>query len=54
MLYPPFYDPEKSYEDNFKEGPFGVFADKEIFQNKNKLEYNFLGFKINSPFGIPA
>ena len=22
----PFYDPEKSYEKNFKDGPFGVFA----------------------------
>ena len=54
MLYTPFYNPEKSYEENFENGPFGIFRDEEIFKNKNKLGYNFLGFKINSPFGIPA
>ena len=26
----PSYDPEKTYEENFKEGPFGVFADGKI------------------------
>lgn len=54
MLQTPFYDPEKSYEENLKEGPFGIFADEKIFQDKNKLKYDFLGFKVNSPFGIPA
>jgi dihydroorotate dehydrogenase len=29
MLYMPFYDPEKSYEENLEKGPFGVFADNE-------------------------
>ncbi len=50
----PFYDPEKSYEENFKQGPFGIFADKEVLENKSKTQYNFFGFKVNSPFGIPA
>ena len=54
MLYEPFYDPEKSYEDNFKDGPFGIFSNGEIFENKNEPKYNFLGFKVNLPFGIPA
>lgn len=54
MLYIPFYNPEKSYEENFKDGPFGVFGDGETFENKNKLKYDFLGFEVNSPFGIPA
>ena len=55
MLLPPFYDPEKSYEENYENGPFGAFADGKIIENKNKeLKFNFLGFKVNSPFGIPA
>lgn len=54
MLHLPFYDPEKSYEDNFKEGPFGVFADKEIFKNEGEPKYDFFGHKVYSPFGIPA
>jgi len=56
MLLPPFYDPEKSYEENYKNGPFGVFADKKGGGVASALEpkFNFLGFKVNSPFGIPA
>jgi dihydroorotate dehydrogenase (NAD+) catalytic subunit len=54
MLYAPFYDPEKSYEENCKKGPFGVFADREIFEDKKEPNYNFFGRKVNSPFGIPA
>ena len=50
----PFYDPEKSYEENFKEGPFGVFSDGEVIENQGEAKYDFLGFKVNSPFGIPA
>src|SRR3989344_4151507 len=64
MLHTPFYDPEKSYEENFEKGPFGAFADGEVIDNKGggnasalvalEPEYDFLGFKVNSPFGIPA
>lgn len=54
MLATPFYDPEKSYEENFEKGPYGAFADKEIIENNSKQKYDFLGFKVNSPFGIPA
>ena len=57
MLLEPFYDPEKSYEDNFKYGPFGAFADGEIVELPRGTlgkQYDFLGFKVNSPFGIPA
>ena len=57
MLQAPFYDPEKSYEENFKNGPFGNFANGKVskvpFGSKSS-KYNFFGFKINSPFGIPA
>lgn len=54
MLQTPFYDPEKSYEENFKDGPFGVFADGKVLENKDEPKYDFLGFKVNSPFGIAA
>jgi dihydroorotate dehydrogenase len=57
MLSVPFYDPQKSYEENFEQGPFGAFADgvnvkHSVFNTKPK--YDFFGFKINSLFGIPA
>jgi dihydroorotate dehydrogenase len=54
MLDIPFYDPGKSYEENFKEGPFGVFANKEILKTEGEPKYDFLGHKVYSPFGIPA
>src|SRR3989338_5054877 len=57
MLHTPFYDPEKSYEENFKDGPFGAFADGEVLetvQPSGLNKFDFWGFKINSPFGIPA
>lgn len=54
MTLEPFYDPEKSYEENFKEGPFGVFANEEIIKSAGEPQYDFFGFKVYSPFGIPA
>lgn len=49
----PFYDPFLSYEDNYKDGPFGKFAvDKKNKENNPK--HNFMGYKVNLPFGIPA
>lgn len=57
MIYEPFYNPEKTYEENFQEGPFGVFADKDHqgkLPDAGPAKYDFFGFKVNSPFGIPA
>ena len=66
MLSTPFYDPAKSYEENFTQGPFGAFADHKVLEQRESLlkassakgfggsQYDFLGFKVNSPFGIPA
>ncbi|MCF7833712.1 MAG: hypothetical protein K9L98_00535 [Candidatus Pacebacteria bacterium] len=50
----PFYDPQKSYEENFEKGPFGVFADGEAFENLGEPQYDFFGVPVFSPFGIPA
>jgi len=52
MLHTPFYDPEKTYEENFERGPFGAFADGEVFNDIGEPKYDFLGFKVYSPFGI--
>lgn len=54
MLYSPFYDPTKSYEENYDKGPFGDFADGKIFQQTGEPHYDFFGKKIHLPFGIPA
>ncbi len=54
MLKAPFYDPERSYEDNFEKGPFNDFADGKVLHTEGEPKYDFFGFKVYSPFGIPA
>ena len=54
MLKTPFYDPTLSYEDNYNDGPFGAFADGEIFKQQGEPQHDFLGEKVYLPFGIPA
>ena len=54
MLKTPFYDPNLSYEDNYDQGPYGSFADGEDLRISGEPKYEFLGFKINTPFGIPS
>ena len=54
MLREPFYDPEKSYEENYEKGPFGAFQNPEKFQNQGDPKADFLGNKVHLPFGIPA
>ena len=50
----PFYDPAKTYDENYNLGPFNAFADSVDLRTKATAKFDFLGFKINSPFGIPA
>lgn len=54
QLSTPFYDPEKTYEENYMDGPFGSFKDGKVWKNTGKPNFNFLGQKVFSPFGIPA
>lgn len=54
MLQTPFYDPNKSYEENYDSGPFGAFKDGKIYEETGEPEYDFLGQKVYLPFGIPA
>ena len=49
-----FYDPTKTFDDNFDEGPEKVFDDETTYKNEGEPKYNFLGHKVYSPFGIPA
>lgn len=61
----PFYDPNESYEYNYKHGPFGVFAQTKKAEQKQKYkegkgsakqqpQFELFGHKLFSPFGIPA
>lgn len=54
MLRAPFYDPLKTYEENYAEGPFNGFADGVDLRADSKLRFEFLGQKISYPLGIPA
>lgn len=54
MLHTPFYDPTKTYEENYTSGPFGAFADGKIYEQTGEAQYDFCGQKVFLPFGIPA
>ena len=47
-----FYDPHKTYDDNYDNGPFNF--DEVDLRKDTDPKYEFLGHKINSPFGIAA
>ena len=53
MLLPPFYDPTKSYDENYERGPYGAFADGAVFSQETP-KADFLGLTVHAPFGIPA
>jgi dihydroorotate dehydrogenase len=53
-VYTPWYDPLKTFEENYKHGPFGPFADSQKYINKNNPRYDVFGNKVYLPFGIPA
>lgn len=54
MLQAPFYDPQKTYDENYDQGPFGAFADGVDVRDSFEPKYDFLGFKIHTHFGIPS
>lgn len=53
-LQTPFYNPELTYEQNFESGPFGAFANEEVFESKGQAQYEIFGQKVHMPFGIAA
>ncbi len=54
MLHAPFYDPLRTYEENYIDGPFNGFVDGEALESAGEPRFEFLGIKIHYPFGIPA
>ncbi len=48
-----FFDPAKTFDDNFDHGPFLANA-AEVYQNSGEPQYSFLGHQLYSPFGIGA
>ncbi len=53
MLRTPFFDPKKTYHENWEQGPFGDFADGVVL-DEGAPRFEFLGEKISYPLGIPA
>ncbi|TAJ14465.1 hypothetical protein EPO56_02090 [Patescibacteria group bacterium] len=49
-----FYNPTKSYEENYASGPFGMFADGNVYEEKGEPMHEVFGHKVYTPFGIPA
>jgi dihydroorotate dehydrogenase len=54
MRETPFFDPERTYEENFVQGPFGTFADEAPLQDVGEPQYSVFGQEVSLPFGIPA
>ncbi|MBI3379543.1 dihydroorotate oxidase, partial [Candidatus Gottesmanbacteria bacterium] len=50
----PFYDPTKTYDENYQYGPYGVFVDGKNYHQSGNPAVDFLGEKVYTPFGIPA
>lgn len=48
-----FYNPHKTFDDNFDNGPFAPLDFKPCV-DQGEPKYSFLGFPIYSTFGIPA
>jgi hypothetical protein len=54
MFSEPFYDPEKSYLDNFEHGPFGLFAETTSTSQTSEPKRQFPGHPVFAFFDIPA
>lgn len=50
----PIYDPLKTFDENFDDGPYGAFSDEQAYQNEGEPQNSFLGFPVYEPFGIAA
>lgn len=51
---PPIYDIEKSYAENLEEGPFFEGAIPHRVLPSEEKWFDFLGFKVAAPLGVPA
>lgn len=48
-----FFDPERTYNDNYDNGPFDM-DQKDYREKETTPQYTLLGHAINTPFGIAA
>jgi dihydroorotate dehydrogenase len=53
-IQPAFYDPTKTYADNFSNGPSLLSQNIQPKSRAITKKQTFLGFEVNTPFGIPA
>lgn len=53
-MHAAFYDPTRSYEENYTKGPPINFQNISLPKRKIFDTQKFLGFDVNLPFGIPA
>lgn len=54
MLSEPFYDPARTYLENFEQGPFSLFAEPSVYEQAGDPQYKFLGHEVYQPLGIAA
>ncbi|HEX4155403.1 MAG TPA: hypothetical protein VHY48_07305 [Acidobacteriaceae bacterium] len=54
MLSEPFYDPARTYLENFERGPFSLFAEPCVYEQKGDPQHSFLGHPVYLPLGIAA
>ena len=54
MMRAPFFDPGKTYYQNWEEGPFNGFADGTVVEDEGAPRFDFLGQRLRYPLGIPA
>lgn len=47
-----FFDPAKTFDENFDDGPY--LSEAPAYQNKGEPKFSFLGHELYSPFGIAA
>ncbi|HSX46156.1 MAG TPA: diguanylate cyclase [Candidatus Saccharimonadia bacterium] len=48
------FDPAKTFDDNFDNGPFPLPSDTKPYLNSSEPQHTFLGHKLYSPFGVAA
>jgi hypothetical protein len=53
MLKAPFFDPAKTYYENWETGPFNAFSDGQVIATSSP-RFTYLGYGISYPIGIAA
>jgi dihydroorotate dehydrogenase len=54
MLHPPVYDTNKTFDQNYREGPYHAWADGKRFVQVGEPEHTFFGHPVYEPFGVSA